>query len=142
MSKPPLGDGHASDVVSMEKLETSSPSGEDAPIPRSQAIAATIDHYFHGLQLGETSEPELGIDEHISFNEDELVELELLHDKEIDALVDHSLLPEEERWNTECRNDLHLIYPEMNLDIVAGVQYPVRALKYQVKNFSFSIWAC
>ena len=64
------------------------------------------------------------------------MKLELLRDQEIDALVDHGLLPEEERWNTECRNDLHLIYPEMNLDIVTGVQYPVRALKYQVKNIS------
>ena len=136
MSKPPLGDGHASDVASLENLETSSSNGEDAPTPGSQAIAAATDHYFHGLHLGEISKLELDIDEHISFNEDELVKLELLRDQEIDALVDHGLLPEEEWWNTECRNDLHLIYPEMNLDIFIGVQYPVRALKYQVKNIS------
>ena len=136
MSKPPLGDGHASDVASLENLETSSSNGEDAQTPGSQAIVMTIDHDFHGLHLGEISKLELGIDEHISFNEDELVKLELLRDQEIDALVDHGLFHEEEWWNTECRNDLHLIYPEMNLDIFTGVQYPVRALKYQVKNIS------
>ena len=70
------------------------------------------------------------------FNDDELIELEMLRDQEIDALVSNGLLSEEERWDNERRNSLHFVYPDMRLDLVTGRHYPVMPLTYEVTNIS------
>ncbi len=46
-----------------------------------------------------------------AFSEEELVELELLHDEEIDQLVNQGFLLKSEQWNPELRNGLVFTYP-------------------------------
>ena len=91
-----------------------------------------------------SSRPHIGLDDDLSlngdhasyFDEDDLLELESLRDQEIDALVDHSLLPKDDRWNPECRNGFTFVHPEMILCVTTGSAYPVQALQYEVKNIS------
>jgi hypothetical protein len=54
------------------------------------------------------------------FTEHDKVELELLRDDEINALVNGGLLPEDERWNPGCRDELHSRYPKLRLGILTG----------------------
>lgn len=75
-------------------------------------------------------------DDGFFFTDDELVELELLRDQEIDSLVDAGLLFKEDRWNDECRQGFTLSFPEMTIRIFTGDFYPVKALRYEVKNIN------
>lgn len=65
-----------------------------------------------------------------------MIELELLRDQEIDALVEEALIPEEERWNVEMRNGFTLSHPEILLEIKTGHPYPAGPLECQVKNLT------
>ena len=69
-----------------------------------------------------------------AFAEEDVVELELLRDQEIDALINHELLPSHERWNTELRHGFTFSYPEVVVEITTGHPYPVGLPTYQVVN--------
>lgn len=47
-----------------------------------------------------------------NFTVDELIELELLRDQEIDALVNEGFVPHKDRWNLEHRDGFNFLYPE------------------------------
>ena len=68
------------------------------------------------------------------FTDDDLIELELLRDQEIDALVNQGFLPAVDQWNPEMRSGLVFQHPEVVVEIVTGHPYPAAPLKYQVKN--------
>ena len=80
---------------------------------RIQGIAPDNEHNDH--RLVQDQEPESAIHNDWVFTDDELVELELLRDQEIDMLVDHGLIPNEDRFNVEFRKDFTLSFPEMTL---------------------------
>lgn len=69
-----------------------------------------------------------------TFAEEDVVELELLRDQEIDALINNELLPSHERWNTELRDGFTFSYPEVVVEITTGHPYPVGPPTYQVVN--------
>lgn len=69
-----------------------------------------------------------------TFTEEEFIELELLRDQEIDALVENELLPSQERWNLELRDGFTFSYPEVVVEITTGHPYPVGLPTYQVVN--------
>ncbi|MCJ1270345.1 hypothetical protein MMC22_010241 [Lobaria immixta] len=71
-----------------------------------------------------------------TFTDDDRIELELLRDQEIDALVEEALIPEEERWNVEMRNGFILHHPEVIIEITTGHPYPAGPLECQVKNLT------
>ncbi|KAK4693426.1 hypothetical protein P7C71_g3979, partial [Lecanoromycetidae sp. Uapishka_2] len=70
----------------------------------------------------------------LGFSEDELVELVLLRDEEIDAVIEKGLLSKDERWNIDRREGYQFVYPEMILDIFTGAHYPVEPLTFMVTN--------
>ncbi len=72
----------------------------------------------------------------MTFDEDELVELELLRDEEIDVLVDRGLISSNNRWNPKYRKGFTFKYPEMALVITTGDGYPVKPLTYQITNIN------
>lgn len=69
-----------------------------------------------------------------NFTVDELIELKLLRDQKIDALVNEGFVPHKDRWNPEHRDGFNFLYPEMALTITTGEGYPVRPLDYELKN--------
>lgn len=71
-----------------------------------------------------------------TITDDDRIELELLRDQEIDALVEEALIPEEERWNVEMRNGFILHHPEVIIEITTGHPYPAGPLECQVKNLT------
>lgn len=71
-----------------------------------------------------------------TFSENELIELELLRDEEIDALVNQGFLLKSEQWNPELRNGFVFTHPEMILEITTGERYPVEPLDYRLKNIN------
>lgn len=71
-----------------------------------------------------------------AFNEEELVELEILRDQEIDAMFDQGLLLQKGRWNEGHRNGFCFNYPEMTLEIATGDGYPVKPLIHLITNIS------
>lgn len=71
-----------------------------------------------------------------TFSENELIELELLRDEEIDALVNQGFLLKSEQWNLELRNGFVFTHPEMILEITTGERYPVEPLDYRLKNIN------
>jgi len=70
------------------------------------------------------------------FSEEERIQLGLLREEEIDALVEHSLLCEEQRWETKLHNGFTFAHPEMKLVLRTGENYPVIPLDYDVENLS------
>ncbi|KAL8832189.1 MAG: hypothetical protein Q9191_000405 [Dirinaria sp. TL-2023a] len=70
------------------------------------------------------------------FAEDELLELRLLREEEIDALVAANLLGGEQRWDSELLDGFTFNYPEMKLIIETGARYPAEPLFYRVENAS------
>ncbi len=124
---------------SLQKQRAEFPNDDDFLSHRSESeripgIAPDNEHFNHRLVRGQ--EPESGIHNDLGFTDDELVELELLRDQEIDTLVNHGLVPEEERWNVERRRGFTLSFPEMTLCVVTGDWYPIKPLSYEVKNIS------
>ena len=87
----------------------------------------------HSLQIDHADPPDAQTN---SFTEDELLELELLRDQEIDAIVEAGFLDKEERWNPKYRDGFHFNFPEMAIDIKTGFGYPVSGLTYNVTNVS------
>ncbi len=73
----------------------------------------------------------------MTFDEDELVELELLRDEEIDVLVDRGLISSNNRWNPKYRKGFTFKYPEMALVITTGDGYPIKPLTYQITNIEY-----
>lgn len=71
-----------------------------------------------------------------SLTEDECIELELLRDQEIDALIENELLPEQERWKLELRNGFMFTYPEVVVEVTTGHPYPLGLPKCQVHNLT------
>lgn len=71
-----------------------------------------------------------------SFTEDDMIELELLRDQEIDALVHQGFISTDEQWNPKLRNGLVFHYSELDVEITTGHPYPAGPLEYQVKNKS------
>ncbi len=72
----------------------------------------------------------------MTFDEDELVELELLRDEEIDVLVDRGLISSNNRWNPKYRKGFTLKCPKMALVITTGDGCPVKPLTYQITNIN------
>ena len=68
------------------------------------------------------------------FQEDELLELRLLREEEIDALVAERLLDEEQRWNPELLDGFTFTHSGMKLIIETGAKYPAQPLYYNVEN--------
>lgn len=71
-----------------------------------------------------------------NFTVDELIELEMLRDQEIDALVREKYIAQHDRWDIEHRDGFNLTYPELALTITTGEGYPVKPLSYELKNFT------
>ena len=69
-----------------------------------------------------------------TFSEEELIELEILRDEEIDALVKQGFLTKSEQWNPQLRNGFVFTYPEIVLEIRTGERYPVELAEYHLKN--------
>ena len=72
----------------------------------------------------------------MTFDDDDLVELQLLRDQEIDALAHQGLISKEDRWNPEHRLGFTFSYPEMALEISTGARYPVQPLTYLITNIN------
>lgn len=68
------------------------------------------------------------------WSEEDLVELEFIRAKEIDAFVDQAILPETQRYNSDLHNGFTFEYPEMILDITTGKHYPVEPPGFEVTN--------
>ena len=71
------------------------------------------------------------------WSEEDLVELEFVRAKEIDAFVDQAILPETQRYNSELHNGFRFDYsPEMILEITTGKHYPVEPPSFEVTNYT------
>lgn len=68
------------------------------------------------------------------WSEEDLIELEFVRAKEIDAFVDQAILPETQRYNSDLYNGFTFKYPEMILEITTGTQYPVEPPSFDVTN--------
>ena len=67
-------------------------------------------------------------------SEEDLVELEFVRAREIDAFVDQGILPETQRYNRDLHNGFTFDYPEMILEITTGKHYPVEPLSFEITN--------
>jgi len=70
------------------------------------------------------------------FSEEELIQLRLLREEEIDALVEQSLLCEEQRWEPKLHDGFTFAHPEMKLVTRTGDSYPAIPLDYDVENLN------
>lgn len=70
------------------------------------------------------------------FSEDELTELSLLRGLEIDALVEHNLLPQSSRFEPALLSTIPLRYPEITISIQTGPEYPATQLEVDFENVS------
>ncbi|KAG6997823.1 hypothetical protein G7Y79_00037g073410 [Physcia stellaris] len=68
------------------------------------------------------------------WSDEDLVELHFVRAKEIDALVDQTILPEKQRYSDELHQGFTLRYPELVLEIVTGNHYPVKPLTFETTN--------
>ncbi|KAL8795213.1 MAG: hypothetical protein Q9195_002224 [Heterodermia aff. obscurata] len=69
-----------------------------------------------------------------TWSEEDLVELEFVRAKEIDAFVDQAILPETQRYNNDLHNGFTFEYPEFVLQITTGKHYPVEPPSFEVIN--------
>ena len=98
--------------------------------PTSKGMVTTSDsHSLAPCSRGQSPAP-------LTLSDDELVELEILRDAEIDAMVEQGFIPRVDRWNVELREGFSFAYPEATLDISTGDEYPVRPLTYHITNHS------
>lgn len=72
------------------------------------------------------------------FSEEELIQLRVLREEEIDAIVEQSLLCEVERWEPKLHNGFTFAHPEMKLVTRTGDSYPAVPLDYDIENLNLS----
>ena len=68
------------------------------------------------------------------WSEEDLIELDYIRAKEIDALVDQNMLSEKCRYETDIHQNLVFKYPEMVLDLTTGPHYPAEPLSFEIVN--------
>ncbi|MCJ1227679.1 hypothetical protein MMC12_004335 [Toensbergia leucococca] len=71
-----------------------------------------------------------------SFTHEEFLELSLLRDKEIKAIISLGLLPKDAMTDPELHNAFVFEYPEMTLRITTGKSYPIEPLIFDVHNIT------
>ena len=69
-----------------------------------------------------------------TWSEEDLVELEFVRAREIDAVVDQGILPETQRYNSELHNGFTFDFPEMTMEITTGKHYPVEPPSFELTN--------
>jgi hypothetical protein len=72
------------------------------------------------------------------FTEDDLIQLSLLRDEEIDALIAEKHLAEDQRLLSPLDASVAFKYEELTLHVVAGSGYPVQTLEFSLENHSLS----
>lgn len=68
------------------------------------------------------------------WSEEDLIELEYIRAKEIDALVDLHMLSEKCRYENDLHQSLTFTYPEMVLNLTTGPHYPAEPLNFETVN--------
>ena len=68
------------------------------------------------------------------WSEEDLIELEYIRAKEIDALIDQSMLSEKCRFENDLHQSLTFSYPEMALILTTGPHYPAEPLTFETVN--------